>query len=95
VSVNLAEERTMSKLPMESRPLRLAPEVAKRRREARSREAAHRQEAREGAGGRPEGLPVRPADDLEQWVVAYESAIITALGGSARRQREVPLAVAA
>ena len=70
----------MSKLPMESRPLRLSPEVAKVIEKAlaplsdknlkRAQDAILRVYQ---SGGQMTS---------EQWIVAYEGAIVTALGGT-------------
>lgn len=69
----------MSKLPMESRPLRLAPEVA---RVVEKQLAPLTGKALERAQAAI--LKVYTSGQQmtsEQWVVAYETAIITALGG--------------
>jgi hypothetical protein len=70
----------MSKLPMESRPLRLSPEVAKHVEHALAPLSGKKLEVAQAAviavyqSGRQM--------TSEQWVVAYEEAIITALGGT-------------
>jgi len=69
----------MSKLPMESRPLRLAPDVAKAIEERLRPLSGKKLEQAQDAI-----LVVYQSGQqmtTEQWIAAYESAIITALGG--------------
>lgn len=70
----------MSKLPMESRPLRLSPEVAKHIEKALSPLQGKNLEKAQAAI-----LTVYQSGrqmTSEQWVEAYEGAIIAALGGT-------------
>lgn len=70
----------MSKLPMESRPLRLSPEVARVVEKLLAPLSKDKLERAQAAI-----LTVYQSGQqmtCEQWVVAYETAIITALGGS-------------
>lgn len=70
----------MSKIPMESRPLRLAPEVAKVVEKALTPLTGKNLEKAQAAV-----LQLYQSGQqmtIEQWVVAYEAAIITALGGT-------------
>jgi hypothetical protein len=61
VSISLERKENMSKLPMESRPLRLAPEVSKVVEKALAPLKDKNLEKAQAAV--LYGLPVRPADD--------------------------------
>lgn len=69
----------MSKMPMESRPLRLAPEVQRAVEKALAPLTGKNLEKAQAAVLRlyQSGQQMT----IEQWVVAYEEAVITALGG--------------
>jgi hypothetical protein len=68
----------MSKLPMESRPLRLAPEV---RAWSRSAGPAERQEARAAQAAVLKVYQSGQQMTSEQWVEAYERPSSAAVGG--------------
>lgn len=79
VSISLERDESMSKLPMESRPLRLAPEVARVVEKLLAPLTGQKLERAQAAI-----LTVYQSGQQmtsEQWIVAYESAIMIALGG--------------